>query len=225
MFTYFKQYCLRAGRLSPKFTQMSVLAVWTVVMSAGFFALFAYEFKAADASAGGDTWPDTTGVLHSKNKTTLLFFAHAKCPCTAASVAELNRLLSAYGNQFDTTAVLVVPDGAGKDWENTAVAAAIRRLPDTVVIVDRSGAVARAFGARTSGETMVFGKNKALLFRGGVTASRGHEGSNQGIAALKEIASTRETSTVQFPVFGCALFSHDEEGQSRGAHDKEVPTP
>ena len=72
-------------------------------------------------------------------------------------------------------------------------------------MTDENGAEADRLGAKTSGHTVVFGRNGAVLFSGGITASRGHVGDNAGenavLAALKQEMPDRR----QTPVFGCSL--------------------
>jgi hypothetical protein len=77
------------------------------------------------------------------------------------------------------------------------------------VIDDPDGAETRRFGAATSGETLLYSPAGKLLFRGGITASRGHSGDNYGrdaIVALVNKPSRRFSNT---PVFGCSLLSKE----------------
>ena len=49
---------------------------------------------------------------------------------------------------------------------------------------DISGDEARRFGAATSGEALLYSPSGKLLFHGGITPSRGHEGGSVGRDAL-----------------------------------------
>jgi hypothetical protein len=71
--------------------------------------------------------------------------------------------------------------------------------------VDDGGAIARSFGALTSGEVLLYDARGALRFAGGITAARGHEGDSEGRDALE--ASIRgATGQARAAVFGCSLF-------------------
>src|SRR5690606_30657808 len=129
-----------------------------------------------------------------------------RCPCTAASISELDRFLSRTGPRFASTVVFVVPPAVEEDWADTANVDAAGRLPYTEVRLD-DGRLAETFGAKTSGAAFVFDTDGALLFHGGLTASRGHEGLSAGIDALGAIASGRRPAAPNCPVFGCRLFS------------------
>jgi hypothetical protein len=64
---------------------------------------------------------------------------------------------------------------------------------------------ARRFHAATSGETFLFDASGKLLFQGGVTASRGHEGENIGRSTLTALVLTGQAERDRSVVFGCAL--------------------
>ncbi len=72
-----------------------------------------------------------------------------------------------------------------------------------------AGQEAKLFGAKTSGDVLLFGANGKLIFAGGITASRGHEGDNPGadamLKALGESRRNKVTTTTATPVFGCSL--------------------
>jgi hypothetical protein len=77
---------------------------------------------------------------------------------------------------------------------------------------DEDGREARRFGARTSGYTLLYGTGGELLFGGGVTGSRGHQGDNDGLDQLVAALDSGRPAPVPGRVFGCALGSWDEEG-------------
>jgi hypothetical protein len=72
-----------------------------------------------------------------------------------------------------------------------------------------AGQEAKLFGAKTSGDVLLFGANGKLIFAGGITASRGHEGDNPGadamLKALGESRRNKVSTTTATPVFGCSL--------------------
>jgi hypothetical protein len=76
------------------------------------------------------------------------------------------------------------------------------------MVRDRGGVEAKRFGARTSGEVLLYSAVGRLLFFGGITGSRGHEGDNYGLTSLASFltATPSESAvTAGSPVFGCAL--------------------
>jgi len=99
------------------------------------------------------------------------------------------------------------PEQAGADWTRGELIARAQAIPGVNVFHDPGGREMRRFGAETSGQTMLYDAGGTLRFRGGITASRGHEGDNPGRSAI--VASLGE-GTVQratTPVFGCSLVA------------------
>ena len=80
-------------------------------------------------------------------------------------------------------------------------------IPGVRVLVDVDGREAARFGARTSGTVLVYSPHGALLFAGGITASRGHSGDNLGRDAVVTILDRGQPDRTATPVFGCPLCS------------------
>ncbi len=105
--------------------------------------------------------------------------------------------------------VFVRPDGVEAGWEQTPLWQAASTVPGVRIVIDNGGKLARALGAETSGHALLYGADDRLLFSGGITRSRGHEGDNSGRRALSA-ALGGESSTATNPVFGCPLFSPEK---------------
>jgi hypothetical protein len=131
-------------------------------------------------------------------------FVHPKCPCTRASLAELERL-QAQSPQLDLRIVTLLPEAAGSGWSETPLSRRARELPDALVIKDPTGREASRFRVRTSGETLLYDPSGRLAFQGGITLARGHEGDNAGADAILALASG-SSAPATCPVFGCSLF-------------------
>ena len=84
-----------------------------------------------------------------------------------------------------------------------------REIPGVHVFEDRGAKVAQSFGAFTSGQTLLYNRDGHLLFKGGITAFRGHSGDNAGRIAILALLQheTPRTSIVPVvtPVLGCSL--------------------
>ncbi len=70
---------------------------------------------------------------------------------------------------------------------------------------DVDGHEAQRFHAHTSGETLLYNASGKLLFQGGITGRRGHEGDNAGRAACLSLLTSERAPLSHAPVFGCAL--------------------
>jgi hypothetical protein len=185
-----------------------LLVLWlTVLVAAGRLLL--------GSKATPGTTADTPRVLPegclfqpAPGRIVLLLFVHPHCPCTQASLDELAWLLARAGDQVDAWAVLVAPNGAPTDWERGRTGRAAESVASLRVWTDQGGSEARRFGATTSGQALIYGPDRKLAFKGGITDGRGHRGSNPGrdaaLAALAGRPAERE-----WPVFGCPLFDQD----------------
>ncbi len=62
---------------------------------------------------------------------------------------------------------------------------------------------------------MVYGADGALLYSGGLTSSRGHEGQSTGADALAAIARGEPSAVRSMPAFGCLIFTDDVQPAGR----------
>ena len=73
--------------------------------------------------------------------------------------------------------------------------------------VDDEGIEARRFGVSTSGQTLLYDKAGALLFSGGITGARAHQGDNDGRRSIVALLNRKTPGRTATNVFGCSLFS------------------
>src|SRR5205823_6234038 len=95
------------------------------------------------------------------------------------------------------------PQNAPSDWERTDLYRQAAAIPGVTICRDEEGAEARYFHAATSGQTLLYDEAGRLLFSGGITAARGHEGDNDGqqtlIALLNDSTAKHTTIRKQTP--------------------------
>ncbi len=101
--------------------------------------------------------------------------------------------------------VFVKPAGFDADWERTDTWTTAEQILALHVVCDPNGAEANRFGAKTSGEALLFTADGRLVFDGGLTSSRGHEGENPACDAMADLLDGGAGEFRQMPVFGCAL--------------------
>jgi hypothetical protein len=145
-------------------------------------------------------------------------FLHPHCPCSRASLSELAILLAHASQAVCADVVFVAPRGAPADWVETDLWKSAGEISGVNRSIDRDGAQARIFGVLTSGATVVYDAGGNLLFSGGITESRGHEGDNAGVDAILSALRGGPTTFSTTRVFGCALF-----GSSDGDHGGTWP--
>jgi len=173
---------------------------------AGFRVLLNYQSTSGASGSPPRQLPVGAAFALDGNRDTLIMFVHPKCPCTRASVEELNRLLARCRGEVAAHVFFVKPSGFGEEWTHSDLWRTASAIPDVVIQEDPDGAQAHLFGAETSGDVVVFNPRGQLLFNGGITSGRGHAGDNAGESAVASILAGKKTPTRETPVYGCSLF-------------------
>jgi hypothetical protein len=184
-----------------------LIAAWSVCAGLGLTKMLTYELTPAASATAPAMWPQSATISRDVSIPTLVLFLHPRCPCSRATLAELERLIAACDEQFALRIVFVRPAGASDDWNQTDLHQAAERIPYALISCDADGFEAALFGAKTSGQALLYSPNGRLLFQGGLTASRGHEGDNAGRTALSALISGGRSNCTQTAVFGCSLVN------------------
>jgi hypothetical protein len=142
-------------------------------------------------------------VVPTAGKATVVVLAHPRCPCTRASLAELARLTARIGEVAETWVLFADPTDVS--WEESDLWRTAQAIPGVRVLADPGGDVAHAFGAFTSGQVLVYDRDGALVFDGGITPARGHEGDSVGRNTIVAHLLGGEEGSADAAVFGCSL--------------------
>ena len=134
-------------------------------------------------------------------------FVHPHCPCSRASIGELNVLLASAQDRADVHVLFVRPKGFTEEWLHSDLWKSASSIPGVKVLEDKEGVEAKKFRATVSGQTLLYDGAGHLLFNGGVTASRGHYGDNTGRSAVTSFLLTGRADQDRTFVFGCSLFA------------------
>jgi hypothetical protein len=151
-------------------------------------------------------FPPNCALQLASDKPTLVLFAHPHCPCTRASLHELDALLVQTQNRVSPIVVFSIPDGVPAGWEQGELWNSATSIPGLHVIRDPGGREAHRFHVEGSGHVLLYAPSGQLLFSGGITGSRGHQGDNVGRSAVVSFILEGQESVRQTPVFGCSLL-------------------
>lgn len=191
--------------LTGKLTQLLACLLWFVFVGSGYLFLLFYERSPGPDSNPPSTWPIESKLKRVSGEFTLVMFIHPKCPCTSATLSELAVLMTQC-QQMKAYVLVLRPSGFPANWEKTGFWYRANTIPRVTVLSDLSGGEAETFNARTSGETVLYDGNGKLVFCGGITGARGHEGDNQGLDAIQAIVTHTNTLCHKTAVFGCSLL-------------------
>lgn len=189
----------------------AMIVAWMLIIGLGIGLLWNYEGTPGLAATAPDEWPADSHIRRAANRATLIMLAHPHCPCTRASIAELSRLMAQAQGHVTAYVLFVKPAEVSEGWEQTDLLASAAAIPGVTVVRDDEGVEANRFHALTSGQTVLYDADGRLLFSGGITSARGHEGDNAGRTAIVSLLTTTEMAQKETPVFGCPLFAQKTE--------------
>lgn len=183
--------------------------VWALAVGAGFTGLLRYSNEPGESQPVPASWPRASRIPRAQDRATLVMFAHPQCPCTQASVSELARLMARFDGRLAAYVVFPKPAEVGEDWDHTALRSRAGAIPGVSVLSDDGGLEAARFRAVTSGATVLYAADGRLLFNGGITSARGHEGDSFGMERIRSLLTTGKADRADAPVFGCIIQGQD----------------
>src|SRR5688572_219689 len=128
--------------------------LWLVLVCSGFAWLVRYEYSPGRTVIAPVSWPKESRIERATNQPTLLMFAHPRCPCTRASMAELARLMAQSEGRARVVVSFFRPSGTGQDWSVTELWRNASSLPGVAVEWDEDGVEALRFHSETSGQVL-----------------------------------------------------------------------
>jgi hypothetical protein len=188
---------------------VAFLVLWVPAVAFGINILWKYSSTPGRPGTPSLNWPEGVQPRRTPGRSTLVMFAHPRCPCTSATLGELAIIMAHTYDRLDTEVFFYMPSTAPASWARTELWSAASAIPGVHVFEDRDARMAERFGAFTSGQTFLYDPLGHLEFKGGITALRGHSGDNAGRSAIvalvrgdpPHIGALPEVT----PVLGCSL--------------------
>ncbi|SMP75553.1 AhpC/TSA family protein [Neorhodopirellula lusitana] len=152
----------------------------------------------------------TTLSDEKRAQSKVLVFYHPHCPCTRATIRSLQRLESMFAPDTQIVGYAYQPASKDDNWIETTTTQALRSLQNATVLADRDAQACEDFEIVTSGHVLVYDHNGELKFSGGITPSRGHEGSCASGTAFLNSVNGKTNAEQSWPVFGCPIVRNGE---------------
>lgn len=187
--------------------------LWVAAVGFGMRTLIRYESTPGVLADAGQLWPSASTLTRRAGQPTLVVLAHPQCDCTRASLSELNVIMQRFHGRLTAYVLYVRPHDMPESWAQSDSWRSAGDIPGVVVMIDRDGVEAKRFRGYTSGQTLVYDADGRLLYNGGLTAARGHEGDNAGRRAVIALLNGEARGPLVHNVFGCLLFSADENAR------------
>jgi hypothetical protein len=182
------------GGLRSGYVNWSVaLTAWATALVFSFHLATSWDFK-----------PGPGAVRRPKpsvgtREPLLIVVLHSQCPCSLATVENLIDLPGSVLAHLKIHLVFTGPDP-----RNSPVDSRARVLENVEREYSDEADVLARFGAQTSGQAYLYNRRGDLVFTGGLTDSRGHEGESSGVSAIQRTVAGQPCAPGA-PVFGCAL--------------------
>ncbi len=185
--------------------------LWLTGITAGSYAMLRHEFDGRTASGAPEQWPAELGDFNpSESDLTLVMAVHPDCPCTRASIEQLDRILTQ--NPGQCQAIALVYTSEGDDATSIKEGAYWRRLaslPEVRPQLDPEGHFAIKLGSGISGTVAAYDRKGVLRFQGGLTPSRGHGGPSVAVTTINRILKGESNELAAAPTFGCSIDGSD----------------
>ncbi len=182
-------------------------AVWLLTVGSGLMILYDYSNSPSEIRSYIKYWPVQSSIPFEKGWANLVMTAHPHCACTRASLSELARIMTHGKDKIKAHVLFMKPSEFPDKWIQTDLWRNANTIPSTHAIEDKDGAEANLFHATTSGQVFLFDQNGTLIFTGGITGARGHEGDNKGESAILDWIKEGKVTARESFVFGCSLFT------------------
>ena len=208
---------LRFALRSP----LLLVTVWGLSVSVGLFGMIQHESTPCGIASAPPNLPVDAKIQSIEGHSNLLVFVHPYCPCSNATISELERIVARTPEHLTTNVIFWHPRNMSQDWHQTSLWKRAKQIPGVHVLDDVDGILTHQYQVKTSGQALLYDTEGRLRFTGGITPARAHSGDNLGCDAILAIANSREQSNQllcqQCAVFGCPInVSSQNTAQSEG---------
>lgn len=186
--------------------------IWLTITVAGFSYLLIYSHTKGTVSPSlKNIWPHESQIERDIHPT-LVMFVHPFCPCSLASIGELERLMPFIHDKVNVNVVFIslknLEGVSADEWKQTQLWKKTNKIPGVNILRDNNELEAKLFGAETSGHTVFYDQKGNLVFSGGLTPARGHMGDSIGRSTIIGwMENSKQTDRVDSSIFGCELRS------------------
>ena len=179
---------------------------WVFLVGAAFASLIGDSLVPGRPGEAPLAWPAASTLVRDPRHATLVIAIHPRCPCSRATLGELEQIMMRCQGRLSARVLFVRPPELALAWAMTDVYRSARSIPGVTAVIDSAGAECERFGAFTSGQAALYDASGRLAFSGGITGARGHAGANAGENAVVAAVSSDVPAPATAPVYGCPLW-------------------
>ncbi|HEX7604290.1 MAG TPA: hypothetical protein VF316_21880 [Polyangiaceae bacterium] len=183
----------------------ALLIAWVAALAVSMVMVYFHGNVAARTVPSVPTWPSTATLTRARGLPTLVMAAHPLCPCTRASLDELNVIMNRFQGKVTAYVLFIHPAGTDATWDAASTRARAGEIPGLVALTDLDGVESARFHLSVSGQIALYDANGKLVYSGGITGSRGHAGDNAGRELVSTWLEQGSAAGDHQPVYGCGL--------------------
>jgi hypothetical protein len=180
-----------------------LVTIWAISIGIGMVWMTDYSTKPGKRSLAPAELPLEFREQKLREVPKLLVFLHPECPCSRATVAELEKLVYKNFGRFEVRVLFYQPEDH-PEWAQNDMWQRASQIPGAKLATLSETELGR-FGALTSGQALLYDAENRLVFSGGITPARGHEGDSPGSELIRKYLNGEKNEYSEAPVFGCIL--------------------
>src|SRR5258706_16167738 len=85
---------------------------WMLVVCSGFGLVNSYDYTPGQPAKPPNRWPTGSTIQPSSGKANLVMMAHPRCPCTRASIGELEQLMAMVPGRLAAQVIFFKPSAS-----------------------------------------------------------------------------------------------------------------
>lgn len=187
----------------------ATVVLWLIGTGCGFVWLMDHDFEYGRPSTGKvidwTALKEATSDPFCTDDTIMVMAIHPRCPCTRASLNELELQLTRA--QVPVRLYFLTYCDSSGEYKHTTITEKANTMPHSLLLSDPEGQMAKSFGLHQSGALLIGNSRGETQFVGGITTSRSCAGDNPGARAVHSILRGRAPESLRSPVFGCLIAS------------------
>lgn len=185
-----------------------LFCLWLLCLNAGFYLIFSYEVTPGLPFHPPLKWPTESSIRFDHKKPALIIFFHPKCTCSRATLDELEIIQTKIRDATNYVAVFYQPKNKPSLWsedENLQRA----KMMGFQIVIDWDGIETKRFSATASGSVVLYDTSDNLIFHGGITGARGHDGDNDGELSVIALLQKKPGAKANTRVYGCPIIKEN----------------
>lgn len=183
----------------------ALVVAWVAALAVSMVMVYFHGNVASRTVPSAPTWPGTSTLERTPGLPTLVMGAHPLCPCTRASLDELNVVMNRFQGKVTAYVLFIHPTGTDATWDAASTRARAGDIPGLVALTDLDGVESAKFHLSVSGQIALYDANGKLVYSGGITGARGHAGDNAGRELVTTWLQQGTAAGDHQPVYGCGL--------------------